>query len=1195
MMENDRLLELYLRKTIEFCEAYDSFSIPAAMMAGGDEIKLQDIYTHLSFVEREKYESGKSSISDIGITRNGIQNSDIDKMIAAIDAKIAELEEEELKAQKVTSDELSYKTYREKNNSEGLEKKESNLQKGDFDELIQKIFRDDNNTEESLFDKDKECDSSAKEELNWIWFLSAPGGGKTTLLKMYSLSYAYKYYVELYGKKEELLGDCQVIESVCDKLGVTEGACPFFISVRDLKEEDYPEVSESDGFIRVIRDAIKALVEEDISDCEVNQLLSSIKKPIYIIDSVEEFSSTRFRISFLKGLDAYSCGNKCYLSSRYREYMESVKETRLERDGVELSAKEYVIDGLTPRFGEQKDTIREFAERWYAALNRISGREKLDVDKDFLIPLYKNSNVKDLIKNPLELTSLLMISSYDSCLPSDFVKIYGRSIELWLSWNNYARYNYEDVMRQLSQVAYQMAVSENEKIVVKYDTLEKYIRQSRKDLKRYYQHEWLDDESSIGEFIQFLCRSHLISKTTEGYDFIHRQYQAYLVAYCITTNNFSRETRKKSRLDYVEEHIREKDDFWNQIIIIIVMLDIELRDDIISALFNLSENKDDSEISDTNYYVSLLIQLAVMPGVNFDDFELGKLFDLIVRDENSWRLFNSKKADLQRLFDMNEESGNELFIKTAVNRNSELSEIDKDRFRDRIATTIFYCIWHCEVNEQCIYDVISTFFTNFINTNIMEMLYNSRELTDRQRIVKDTAFCLGKNSLEANDFSDCYMLIAAIAGYENDGDPYNCIDNLISQKVFESDVIAVNILVLATWLIRCNKASRYGYGIESGGLAKFSEFILQGILDDEHEKMRRDYLVTFSDVFSIGETVNHEVNWFNETVLEHILRIAVSEYKENGSLFDEKDGSFSKCFEHISLYPCEYSGVCKKLFEKMDYDPFTLIEKIKDIYKNTENLIGKVRAAKLLVLLSDIQYDERKSLVREIEQKAKDGKLRQKLKSDDLEKAFSLSVEQIKEYVPEGRSLLEDLDLSSFKISLETVKEKTELDDFLNEIKNATDAKEKHVDYYAQGRYEEAKNQYLKHFDALSCRNNLAYMLRREEIQSVLYEGISYSVEELLQNGIALKEPYSLINYALYISWNKDYYDYNVGLTFLIQYKDSGHLLEAASWWYKLKRDGEAEGYIVLMWLCDVDLGIFETKEELEKEAKMRFPNQIKY
>ena len=40
---------------------------------------------------------------------------------------------------------------------------------------------------------------------------------------------------------------------------------------------------------------------------------------------------------------------------------------------------------------------------------------------------------------------------------------------------------------------------------------------------------------------------------------------------------------------------------------------------------------------------------------------------------------------------------------------------------------------------------------------------------------------------------------------------------------------------------------------------------------------------------------------------------------------------------------------------------------------------------------------------------------------------------------------------------------------------------------------------------------------------------------------------------------------------------------------------GELEGYLVLMWLCDLNLGIFETKEELEKKAMILFPRLIEF
>lgn len=264
-MENNELLEIYLRKVIEYCQAYDAFSIPAAMMAGGSEIKLQDIYTHLSFVERDLYEKSKSSIWDENFSKNremdesGIEeirvadrqideinhSVDISSLIAKIDAKIAELEAEE------------------------------KVDAGVIDNKIEIDTRDASNV-----------DTSEKEELNWEWFLSAPGGGKTTLLKMYSLALAYKYYVDLFGYKEGMFDDPKSIETICEQLGINDGACPFFISARELKEEDFPNIECSSGFKKVIIDTISFMMD-DVDNIDAESLFNAIQKK-YILSIVSK-------------------------------------------------------------------------------------------------------------------------------------------------------------------------------------------------------------------------------------------------------------------------------------------------------------------------------------------------------------------------------------------------------------------------------------------------------------------------------------------------------------------------------------------------------------------------------------------------------------------------------------------------------------------------------------------------------------------------------------------------------------------------------------------------------------------------------------------------------------------------------------------------------------------------------------------
>lgn len=202
----------------------------------------------------------------------------------------------------------------------------------------------------------------------------------------------------------------------------------------------------------------------------------------------------------------------------------------------------------------------------------------------------------------------------------------------------------------------------------------------------------------------------------------------------------------------------------------------------------------------------------------------------------------------------------------------------------------------------------------------------------------------------------------------------------------------------------------------------------------------------------------------------------------------------------------------------------------------------------------------------------------------------------MKLYRPEGQQILKELELSNFNMSLNIEDDENfSIEDLLGDFSmpNLPD-EEEYVDYYAEGRYEDAKQRYLRSFQLLSSRNNLAYMLRRGEISTVVYDGVTYSVETLLQPGIEEKEPYSLVNYALYISYDNGQYDYNKGFQFLLKYKETGHLLDAASWWFGLKQDEELEGYIVCMWLAELDLNIFETKEDIEKQMNMIFPESIK-
>lgn len=130
--------------------------------------------------------------------------------------------------------------------------------------------------------------------------------------------------------------------------------------------------------------------------------------------------------------------------------------------------------------------------------------------------------------------------------------------------------------------------------------------------------------------------------------------------------------------------------------------------------------------------------------------------------------------------------------------------------------------------------------------------------------------------------------------------------------------------------------------------------------------------------------------------------------------------------------------------------------------------------------------------------------------------------------------------------------------------------------YHQYAEYEKAKAAFTiayEHGNTTVC-NNLAYMLRRGEVDEVILENRSYTVEELLAEGIARKEPFSLVNYALYCSLQTTSFDYYKGLLIVKQIESPSvaTMNRIYTWWEALANEGDAEGYIVIAWLLELGL-----------------------
>lgn len=91
------------------------------------------------------------------------------------------------------------------------------------------------------------------------------------------------------------------------------------------------------------------------------------------------------------------------------------------------------------------------------------------------------------------------------------------------------------------------------------------------------------------------------------------------------------------------------------------------------------------------------------------------------------------------------------------------------------------------------------------------------------------------------------------------------------------------------------------------------------------------------------------------------------------------------------------------------------------------------------------------------------------------------------------------------------------------------------------------------------------------EIDSLVISGHSYNAKELFKDGVDSADPTALMNMALLLCYKDNKYNYGTGLEFLKQYSSNSKLEITYSWWNEQAQKGEIEGYVVLLWLLDLN------------------------
>lgn len=141
---------------------------------------------------------------------------------------------------------------------------------------------------------------------------------------------------------------------------------------------------------------------------------------------------------------------------------------------------------------------------------------------------------------------------------------------------------------------------------------------------------------------------------------------------------------------------------------------------------------------------------------------------------------------------------------------------------------------------------------------------------------------------------------------------------------------------------------------------------------------------------------------------------------------------------------------------------------------------------------------------------------------------------------------------------------------------------------YEKGLFELAE---LAFYEA-DAKNNLAYIIRRKEVKNPLKYTNKY-VAELLQEGVHIKEPFSMINMSLLWAINIGTEENWKLADDIMSSIPKDRIMSALSWWMDVAKKGDIEGDLVHYWMLrhgKIDETSLGSKSELIEKISAKIP-----
>lgn len=394
--------------------------------------------------------------------------------------------------------------------------------------------------------EDREEDESNRESIGRvidryrrIAVLADPGSGKSTLIKRLAVAYASDEHRD---RVDDDLPDADWLPIFlrCRALGASVRE-PVHKMLEALPQRgEFPELE--DGF--------RALLARVLAT----------GRAVLLIDGLDEIADEGDRLSFVLQLRTFLAtypNIRVLLTSRERGF-------RVVAGAMSSICEKYRLAGF------DDEDIEGLTRAWHAT---VVGRSR-EVDREarsLARSIIDNDRVRRLARNPLLLTTLLLVKRWVGDLPPKRTILYEKAIEvLLMTWNVEAHepLDLEEAVPQLAFVAHDLTKRGAQE--VSSTELTGLLAQAREEMPEILGFARM----SVADFVERIeSRSSLLvmtghvverGKLVPNYEFRHLTFQEYLTAVALVEGFYSGHTEDDQLADMLTEH--QLSPSWSEVI-----------------------------------------------------------------------------------------------------------------------------------------------------------------------------------------------------------------------------------------------------------------------------------------------------------------------------------------------------------------------------------------------------------------------------------------------------------------------------------------------------------------------------------------------------------------------------------------------------------------------------------------------------